>query len=68
MPLPEPRSGAVQAPRGAGVGLTIPERKSDCSGVRPSWFPFAVNVCDWAEDQPDPAPLSARHLHVPPPP
>lgn len=68
MPLPEPRSGPVQAPREAGVGLAIPERKSDCSGVRPSWFSFAVNVCDEAEDAPDPAPLTSRHLRLSPPP
>jgi hypothetical protein len=66
MPYPEPRPVVVQAPRWAGVGLDIPERKADCSGVRPSWFPFAVNVCECC-DTPDPEPLSGRQLTVPPP-
>ena len=66
MPLPEPSPAVVQAPRSAGIGLEIPERKADCSGVRPSWFPFQVNVCD-CDDAPDPEPLTGRQLRVPPP-
>jgi hypothetical protein len=63
MPLPEypPTPGVV--PKSAGVGLRIPERKADCSGVRPSWYPFQVNVCD--VDAPDPDPLTYRQMHVP---
>lgn len=65
MPLPEPDPVVVQSPRRAGVGLEIPERKADCSGVRPSWYPFVVNVCD--VDAPDPEPYSGRQLTLPPP-
>jgi hypothetical protein len=65
-PLPEYPPTRVQAPADAGVGLEIPEREADCSGVRPSWYPFQINVCD--VDAPDPAPLSGRQLHIPPPP
>lgn len=50
--------------RDEGIGLDIPERKSDCSGRRPSWYPFQINVCD--EDAPDPVPLTDRHLSVGP--
>jgi hypothetical protein len=50
----------VQSARGAGI--YIPPRKSDCTGRRPSWFPLAVNVCDW--DAPDPVELTARHLTI----
>lgn len=46
-----------------GIGLKIPERKSDCTGQRPSWHPFVFNVCD--DDEPDPVPFTARHLSVP---
>lgn len=48
------------APAGLGVGLSLPGRASDCTGRHPSWYPFAVNVCDL--DDPDPAPLTAREL------
>lgn len=48
----------VQSARGAGI--PIPPRESDCSGTRPSWYPVVVNVCD--QDDPDPVPLTARHL------
>lgn len=63
MPLPEypPIPGVV--PKSAGIGLDIPERKSDCSGVRPSWYPFQANVCD--EDAPDPEPLTERQKRIP---
>ena len=55
----------VQSSR--GVGLRLPLREADCSGVRPSWSPFAVNVCDEAEDWPDPVPFVGRQLRVLPP-
>lgn len=68
MPLPEYPPTLVQSPASAGIGLDIPERRADCSGVRPSWYPFQMNVCD--VDAPDPEPLTYRHMHVPyrPPP
>jgi hypothetical protein len=65
MPVPEQRPAVVHAPRSAGVGLYIPPRQADCSGVRPSWFPFQVNVCD-CDDAPDPEPWTARHYQLPP--
>lgn len=64
MPLPDFPPTVHQLPRSAGVGLRIPERKADCSGVRPSWFPFQVNVCDCCDD-PDPEPLAGRQLRLP---
>jgi hypothetical protein len=66
MPLPEYPPAVTYAPRWAGAGLHIPERKSDCTGVRPSWYPFVFNVCD--QDAPDPVPWTARHFRIPPPP
>lgn len=66
MPLPEPPPTLVQAPRWAGIGLLIPIRCADCSGDRPSWYPFQVNVCD-CDDDPCPHPYEGRHLTVPPP-
>lgn len=65
MPLPEPRPIVVQLPRWAGIGLEIPPREADCSGVRPSWYPFQVNVCD-CDDDPDPEPYTGRQLTIPP--
>jgi hypothetical protein len=55
------------APCDAGVGLRIPERQSDCSGIRPSWYPFVYNVCDWEFDPVDP-PLTWRQTTTDPPP
>lgn len=55
------------APVDAGVGLEIPEREGDCSGVRPSWYPFVYNVCDWEFDPVDP-PLTSRHTTIGSPP
>lgn len=48
-----------------GVGMTFPERRSDPSGKRPSWYPFQVNVGD--EDAPDPIPLTPRQKSIGPP-
>lgn len=53
----------VQSSRGAGY--VIPERKADCTGRRPSHYPFQINVCDWACDEPDPIPFTARQLRIP---
>ena len=55
----------VSAPVGEGAGFRFPPRQADCCGVRPSWYPFAINVCDWVCDAPDPLPFTARHLTVP---
>lgn len=66
--ITEPATRRVQAPKTAGIGLRIPERRADCSGRRPSWYPFVYNVCDWVCDEPDPAPFTERMLRVPPPP
>lgn len=46
------------------VGYDIPPRRADCTGRRPSWYPFQINVCD--QDDPDPPALTARHLTLPP--
>lgn len=67
MPLPEHPPVRIQAPKWAGVGIEIPPRQADCSGVRPSWYPFQINVCD-CDDAPDPEPYSGRDLSLPPAP
>lgn len=54
-PLPVVQSGR-------GVGLRIPPRLADCSGRRPSWYPFQVNVCE--VDAPDPLALTRRHQSI----
>lgn len=48
-----------------GRRVFIPVRESDCSGTRPSWYPFQINVCD--DDDPDPLPLQPRNLTIPDP-
>jgi hypothetical protein len=53
---------------GPGEGIVIPPRFADCSGVRPSHYPLAVNVCDDVFDDPDPVPFSGRQLVLPPAP
>jgi hypothetical protein len=55
----------VSAPLGEGAGIAMPKRESDCSGQRPSWFPFGVNVeaCDL--DNADPVPFFPRELALP---
>lgn len=64
-----PAPAVVQAPAGMGAGFWIPPRTADCSGERPGWFPFQVNVCDvdledlgfaYAE-------WTDRHYRLPPP-
>jgi hypothetical protein len=47
----------------AGIGLVIPERKSDCTGQRPEWYPFQVNTCD-AEFDPEDPDLTPRQRSV----
>lgn len=66
MSLPEFPPTVTHLPRWVGIGLEIPERRADCSGQRPSWYPFQMNVCD--VDAPDPEPFSGRQLEVPPAP
>lgn len=54
----------VQAHKSEGVGLAFPTREADCSGRRPSWYPFQINVCD--EDAPTEDPLpTERHRTLP---
>lgn len=65
--LPVYPSGVVQAPKTAGIGLDIPPRESDCSGMRPAWYPFQFNVCDWEFDPVDPD-LTPRMMSIGPPP
>jgi hypothetical protein len=54
----------VQARRSEGVGYAIPRRESDCTGQRPSWFPFQIEVEACEGDEPDPIPLSDRDLTI----
>jgi hypothetical protein len=35
----------------------MPKRESDCTGQRPSWFPFGVNVEACDRDNADPVPF-----------
>ena len=63
------RPGAIAAPTesipavasAAGIGLDIPERQSDCTGARPSWYPFQANVCD-GELDPEDRDLTPREM------
>lgn len=57
-------SNRVQASKSEGVGIVFPERKSDCSGQRPSWYSFQISVCD--DDGPDPVGLTEREQSIPP--
>lgn len=52
--LPAYPPAAASVPASAGIGLVIPERRSDCSGIRPAWYPFQMNVCDGELDPADP--------------
>ena len=67
--LPDPRPAVVQVPARAGVGYRIPPRTSDCSGERPAWYPFQVNVCDVDLEDLGYAPpeWTDRHRRLPPP-
>ncbi len=58
--VPVNPSAAVQSAR--TVGVQIPPRLGDCTGRRPSWHPFQVNVCD--DDLPDPPALTARQRTI----
>lgn len=53
-----------QEPADRGVGLEIPDRESDCTGKRPSWYPFQINVCDDDAEDFDPLPTE-RHRTIP---
>lgn len=57
----------IQAPADEGAGIAFPRRLSDCTGKRPSWYPFQINVCDQDEPDIDPLPTD-RHRELPPAP
>jgi hypothetical protein len=67
------RPGAIAVPTepvdpvqtAAGIGLEFPVRESDCSGHRPAWYPFSVNVCDGEFDPADPD-LTGRQMSTDP--
>jgi len=54
----------VQAPRTEGVGLAVPPRKADCTGRRPSTYPWQIQVDACDHDGPDPVPLTARERSI----
>lgn len=44
----------------------IPERESDCSGERPSWYPFQIEVAACDEDEATVTfPEDSRNLSLP---
>ena len=49
-----------------GIGLRFQPRTSDCTGLRPQWYPFQVNVCDWEFDPFD-RDLTWREMTTEPP-
>jgi hypothetical protein len=63
--LPAYPPAVSSVPRAAGIGLVIPPREADCTGLRPSWYPFQINVCDWEFDPVDP-PLTRRQMTTEP--
>jgi hypothetical protein len=65
MSLITPAALPHMAPRSAGIGLEIPEREADCTGARPSWYPFQINVCD-AELDPADRDLTGRERSTDP--
>lgn len=65
LPIAVPVESTSVVQSAAGVGLTIPDRKSDCSGTRPAWYPFQVNVCDAEFDPADPD-LTPRQMTTDP--
>lgn len=64
-PLALPAYQPTVTQTAAGVRLRVPERRSDCSGVRPSWYPFQINVCDAELDPADPD-LTPRQMTTDP--
>ncbi len=62
-PIAVPVSQPTVVQSSEKAGIRIPPRLPDCSGVRPSWYPFQNNVCD--VDAPDPDELSGRQLKIP---
>lgn len=65
-PLALPVYPPAEVQSNRGIGLAIPVREADCSGVRPAWYPFQVNVCDWEFDPVDPD-LTWREMTTDPP-
>lgn len=58
-----------QAPASQGVGIQLPERRSDFTGKRPSWYPFQISQEGEDTDSPDFDPLPTdRHRTIPPAP
>lgn len=64
-PIAVPTEPTPVVQTAAGIGLHIPERKSDCTGQRPSWYPFQVNTCDAEFDPADPD-LTGRQMSTDP--
>lgn len=54
----------ISARRSEGVGMVFPVRDSDCSGVRPGWFPFQIQVDACENDGPDPVDMTARERSI----
>jgi hypothetical protein len=54
----------IGARRSDSVGLCFPPKSSDCSGVRPEWFPFQIQVDACENDGPDPVELTARERSI----
>ena len=46
------------------VDIKFPERKSDATGQRPSWFPFGINSVADDNDAADPIPLTKRERSI----
>ena len=52
-----------------GAGYDLPERDSDCTGTRPAWYPFQIEVEACNEDEaPLEFPENARGTAIPTPP
>lgn len=58
----------VSAPADEGVGLIFPERESDYTGTRPSWYPFQIECVGAEDDDADPEALTSRERELPDPP
>lgn len=56
------RVASAGGPEHRGIGLVLPVRMSDCSGARPSWWPFENNVCN--VDAAEPVALTARERSI----
>lgn len=61
-PVSVPVGPASVVQSSSGAGIHIPPRLSDCSGRRPSWYPFHANVCE--VDAPDQLALTRRQKSI----